>query len=267
MRIISLLAVAVALVAGPALAGDPIDDSFHINFTGYLWAPAFHGTTGVRGFDVPVNASFADILENSDSLIGIEGRLGVSYGRFGAYVDGLWNKVGIDTVSGPFGFARIDPTLTLTYVEGALFYHAIDIQPDRSPDKQDYWSFGLGVDAYAGVRYTEVGLQLDFKNINQTESRNKGWVDPIVGARAFIDITDNWKLVLDSNFGGFGAASDFTYEGMGLVGYQFTMWHLPTTLWAGYKAIYDDYQSGSDNAFKWNMWVHGPIVGATVRFF
>jgi hypothetical protein len=269
MRIISLLAAAVlSLVAGAARAGDATDDNFHMDLTSYLWATSFNGNVGAGGINVPVSAGFIDILQNADSLIGIEGRLGVRKGRFGAYVDGLWNKVGLDTVSGPLGLARINPTLTLTYVEGALFYRLIDMAPDRSPDKQDYWGFGVTGDVYAGARYTDLGLQLDFKRINQTESQSESWVDPIVGARAELAITDNWRFLLDNNVGGFGAGSKFSYSGMALVGYQFSLWGLPSTVWAGYKALYQDYQNGSgSDAFKWNMWVHGPIVGSTIRLF
>jgi hypothetical protein len=266
MRIIfGLVAAAIlALATRTSPAAEPNDDVWHLDLTTYLWAPSFSGTTGVHGFDVPVHFGFIDIIENSDSLIGFEGRLAVRKGRFGAYVDGLWNRVEGDTVTGPFGFLHIDPTLTLTYVEGALFYHAIDIQPDRSPDGQDYWGAGLGVDLYAGARYTDIGVKLDIKNINQTIDKNRGWVDPIVGARATVDLSQHWKLMVDSNFGGFGVASDFTYSGMALVGYDFTMFGFPTTFWAGYKAIYDNYQN---DGFKWNMWVHGPGIGTTTRFF
>jgi hypothetical protein len=269
MRIISLVAAAALCLAPWAARADgPGGDDLEVNLTSYLWATSFNGNIGARGFSVPANAGFVDILQNSESIIGIEGRLGVRRGRFGAYVDGLWNRVELDTVTGPFGFARIDPKLTLTYVEGALFYRFIDVAPDRSPDKQDFWGFGVAADAYAGARYTDIGLELDFKNINQTESRNKGWVDPIVGARLDLAITDNWRFLLDNNVGGFGAGSKFSYSGMALVGYQFTMWGLPSTICAGYKGLYQDYQDGNgSDAFKWNMWVHGPIVGSTVRFF
>jgi hypothetical protein len=55
---------------------------------------------------------------------------------------------------------------------------------------------------------------------------------------------------------------------MGLVGYQFTMFGLESTAWAGYKGLYQDYQNGSGkDEFKWNMWVHGPIIGMTMRLF
>ncbi|MFO1060044.1 MAG: hypothetical protein U1E53_24135 [Dongiaceae bacterium] len=264
MRIVSLAAAAMlCLAAVAARAGETADNDFHVDLTSYLWATSFNGNIGAGPVSAPVSAGFIDILDNSDSLVGIEGRLGVRKGRFGAYVDGLWNRVGFDTVNGPFG-SRIAPTMTLTYVEGALFYRLIDLPPDRSPDKQDFWGFGVAADAYAGARYTDLGLELDFKRINQTESWNKSWVDPIVGARVDLAITDNWRFLLDNNVGGFGAGSKFSYSGMALVGYQFTVWGMPSTVWAGYKGLYQNYQDGD---FKWDMWVHGPIVGSTIRFF
>jgi hypothetical protein len=269
MRILKLfVAAALCLAAASARAGDAGDDGWHLDFTGYVWMPSFHGSTGVRGIDIPVSASFGDILRNSDSLVGLEGRLALRNGPFGVYVDGLWNRVGLDTVTGPFGLASIQPTATLTYVEGALFYQFLDVAPDRSPDSQDFWGAGIKSDVYAGARYTDIGLKLKFQNLGQSESKNQSWVDPIVGARVELSITDDWRFFLDNNVGGFGAGSKFAYSGLALVGYQFTLWDLPTTVWVGYRGLYQNFQDGNgSDAFKWNMWVHGPVIASTIRFF
>jgi len=230
--------------------------------------PALNGNLTVKGREAPVDLSFIDILQDSSSIIGLEGRLGVRKGRFGVYVDGLYNKIGFDNLSGQRGFAKVDATVTLTYVESAIYYDLLDVPRQTSPDGQDTWNWGLETDVYAGMRYTNLGLDLDFKNINQSGSKNQNWVDPIVGARMTVDLSDHWRLFVDNNIGGFGAGSKLAYSGMGLVGYQFTMFGLPSTVWAGYKGLYQDYQNGNGkDEFRWNMWVHGPIIGSTIRFF
>jgi hypothetical protein len=256
-----------------ARAQDPFLGDWHLDLTSYIWTPALTGDIAVRGHETPVNASFIDILKDSDSIIGIEGRLGIRKGRFGVYVDGLYNRIGADNLSGPLGFAKVDATATLTFIESAVYYQLVDLPRQLSPDGQDTWNWGIEADIYAGARYTNIGLKLDLKSIgnfgvNQSDSKNQSWVDPIVGGRVLVDLSDHWKFLLDSNFGGFGVGSKFAYSGMGLVGYQFTMFGLESTAWAGYKGLYQDYQNGSGkDEFRWNMWVHGPIIGTTIRFF
>jgi hypothetical protein len=269
MRILGLICGAVlCLCAGMARAEDPFLGDWHVDLTSYVWISSLNGNVTARGHDTPVDASFIDILKDSDSLIGLEGRLGVSKGRFGVYIDGLYNKIGADNLSGPFGFAKIDATVTLTLIESAVYYRLVDLPRQLSPDGQDTWNWGVEADVYAGARYTNIGLKLDFNNLNQSGSQNQSWVDPIVGARVIVDLSDHWKLALDNNFGGFGVGSKFAYSGMGLVGYEFKMFGLESTAWAGYKGLYQDYENGSGkDEFKWNMWIHGPIIGTTIRFF
>ena len=275
MRLAGLFWGAIlSLWAGFAYAEGPFDGDWHVDLSTYLWATSFDGNIGVlRGREIPVDAGFIDILDNADSLIAVEGRLGVRKGRIGVYVDGLYNQVGFDDLSGPFGFARGDATVELTYIESAVFYNFLDAPRQLSPDGQGTWNWGFNADVYAGIRYTNLGADFKLKRvgplrINQSVDHSFDWVDPIVGARVQGDISDHWKALLDANVGGFGVGSDFAFSGMGLVGYQFSLFGLESTVWAGYKGLYQDYQEGSGwREFRWDMWVHGPIIGSTIRFF
>ena len=263
----------LTLWAGLAQAQNPLEGDWHVDLSVYVWATSFDGSVTLRGREVPTDVGFIDILKNADSLVALEGRLGVRKGRIGVYVDGLYNKVGMDDLSGPFGFAKVDATVTQAYVESAVFYDVLDLPRQTSPDSQDTWNWGIQADVYAGVRYTDIGVKLDLKQVgrfgvNQSASRDATWVDPIVGGRILFDISDHWKALLDNNIGGFGVGSQFAYSGMGLIGYQFSLFGLESTVWAGYKGLYQDYQDGNGrNEFRWNMWVHGPIIGSTIRFF
>jgi hypothetical protein len=274
MRFSGLIWGAVlSLWAGMAYAENPLEGDWHVDLSAYVWATSFDGSVTIRGREAPVDSGFIDIIKNADSLVALEGRLGVRKGRIGIYVDGLYNKVGFDDLSGPFGFTNADATATLTYIESAVFYNFLDLPRQLSPDSQDTWNWGIQADVYAGMRYTDIGLELDLKRIgplrvNQSASRNVDWVDPIVGGRVLVDMSDHWKALLDTNVGGFGVGSQFAFSGMGLVGYEFSLFGLESTVWAGYKGLYQDYQNGSGrNEFRWNMWTHGPIIGSTIRFF
>src|SRR6266852_5292140 len=112
----------MCLSAGLARAEDPWAGDWHLDLTSYIWMPSLSGNLTVLGRESPVNLSFIDILQEKSSLIGIEGRLGVRKGRIGVYIDGLYNKIGIDNISGPLGFAKANANMTLTFVESAVYY-------------------------------------------------------------------------------------------------------------------------------------------------
>ena len=60
--------------------------------------------------------------------------------------------------------------------------------------------------------------------------------------------------------GGFGAGSDISYSGYGLVKYAFSPGKEGI---AGYKALYQDYKEGD---FEWDVTWHGPLVGVSWTF-
>ena len=60
--------------------------------------------------------------------------------------------------------------------------------------------------------------------------------------------------------GGFGVASDLTWQLVGTLEYQFSDWFAAR---AGYRHLKVDYEDGG---FVWDVDLSGPIVGATFRF-
>jgi len=61
-----------------------------------LWLPGLSGTVGVRGRTTNVDGTFIDVLQSSDSLIGIVGTFDFGYGRLGGYVSGAYMKIGAE---------------------------------------------------------------------------------------------------------------------------------------------------------------------------
>lgn len=60
----------------------------------YAWAFGFAGDTGVGDHVASIDESFLDIMDQSDSIVAIQGHAGVQYRRFGAVLDGAYAKVG-----------------------------------------------------------------------------------------------------------------------------------------------------------------------------
>ena len=120
------------------------------------------------------------------------------------------------------------------------------------------------IDGLAGIRYTKLETGLDFKDVGVSIDGDQDWVDPIIGLRYSYQISDMWSLRLYGDIGGFGAASDFTWQGLGLIDFQ--PWKNVAFV-AGYRGIGTDYETGSGiNKFTYDTTVHGPIIGLDIRW-
>jgi hypothetical protein len=86
------------------------------------------------------------------------------------------------------------------------------------------------------------------------------WVDPLIGLQTRYDLDDRWYLTGWGMLSGFGAASDFGWDVLGAVGYEISD---RFSLAAGYRGAGVDY---TDGEFIWDVVMHGPIIGAVVRF-
>src|SRR5262245_1111878 len=86
-----------ALAGDEASAADP--DGWRFRVALYGWAPSITGSVTARGQTVDVNASFIQILQKSDSLIGYMGYFEADKGRVGFYLDTVWAKLGFGSSS------------------------------------------------------------------------------------------------------------------------------------------------------------------------
>jgi hypothetical protein len=252
--------------AGPARADEP-PSPWQFSFTPYAWATSLDGDMTVRGRQVDVNAPFIDTLRESDSVLALEGRFEARYRDFGAYVDGIYAKLGFDDhIATPLGTLGLDATVETVWVEAAAFYRIGRWPLEISPDATRTGTPALAIEPYAGVRYTSLGLDIDIGSAISA-SQTRDWVDPIVGTRIIIDLSPRWQLLMSGDVGGFGVGSDFAWNLIGLVGYRFDLFGLDSSFLAGYRALSQDFDDGSGaNRFEWDVTVHGPIMGLAMRF-
>ncbi len=246
------LAVMTAGEAAWAADGDPA--GWQVTFTPYLWAAGLSGDVTVRGVTAVPDASFLDVEEASDSLIGFQGHLEVTRGRLGGFADVFYMKLGVDDA----GRTRLDIRNRMWLVEFGLQYRLLDTTGAEGR--------GIALDAYAGGRYSDLQIDLDTRgapSVNQSAS----WVDPIVGGQAIFGLTERFFIVVRGDIGGFGAGSDFAWSALGLLGYRWRGAGLEWAVLAGYKALGQDYTSSSGSRrFQWDTTMHGPIVGLSIRF-
>jgi hypothetical protein len=250
-----LLLVAIHGFATSAGAAD--SDAFTLTITPYAWFAGVTGSVGVAGADSHVDASFLDILDQTDSIIGLFGRAEVRRGRLGGFVDGGYMRLGIDNIATRLG--NVDERFEMALVDFGLLYRVGQWPSDGGRPS-------LALEALVGGRYVHLSNTFDFDFLG-SRTQTKDWVDPIVGGQARVDLSDRWGLLLRGDVGGFGAASDLTWSAAGLVSYQFNLGRVQSEIFAGYKAIGEDYSSGSGlRKFTWDTVLHGPLIGMSFTF-
>jgi hypothetical protein len=244
----------VAGLAPVARAADEDPDAWHATITPYVWATGLYGDVTVRGRDAELDIGFIDLLEETDTLVGLQGRLEVTRGRFGVYSEVFYVKTKVVDA----GITGLDVETRMWFVEFGALYRLLDTREERVP--------GFTLDVYGGGRYSFLELDLDTAgtpSINQS----KDWIDPIVGARVTVHFSEHVFLLAGGDVGGFGVGSDFAWSVQGFLGYK---WRTGTAEWAvlaGYRALGQDYTTGSGvRHFRWDTTMHGPALGFSARF-
>jgi hypothetical protein len=243
-----VLGVGLPAQAQDTAAGTP--GGWHFAVTPYIWFASLNGDVAtISGLPpVSVDADFDDIIENADLafMVAAEARRG----GFGIITDLNYLSLSTDgDTPGPlFAGAQVEEQTFFANVGG--FYRGV--AGDR-----------LNVDVLAGARIwyvnTEIDLRAGLRPARSVQDDN-AWADPIIGLRSTAQLGRGFFFAGAADVGGFGLASDLTWQLLGAIGYQFNDW-LSTR--AGYRHLEVDYQ---DDGFIWDVELSGPIVGATFRF-
>ena len=213
----------------------------------YLWGSAMEGTVGIGDITAETEMSFSDILD--DLEFGFMGTYRASRDRYSVTVDAIYMGLGA-TEKGPGGLLKADIDLDQVGLE-ADFGYALSER------------FAL----LAGLRY--VSLDADVKVTGPlgnelSASEGQDWVDPVVGAIYTWPLADEWTLNLRSDVGGFGIGSDFAWQAMATLRWQFSP---RTALGVAYRYLDIDYEDGNgDDYFKYDVATSGPAMGVIFTF-
>ena len=250
-------------IASDTLEQSTSEDEWRFQFNTWVWALGMEGDVGARGRTVDVSASFLDIVDASDSLFAFSGRMEFGKGRWGGYVDGLYTKIGVDDVSGPLGLGSTDITVEMTVTDfGAMYRAGVWAATGEAADN----SHEITLDLYGGGRYSTLDLEVD-PSLADARNRSQDWLDPIIGAKLVLPISEGWHIATNADIGGFGVGSDFTWSTTTVAGYEFTVFDRPAMAYFGYRALGTDYSDGDGAAqFTWDVILHGPILGFSLWF-
>lgn len=262
--------LAALLVASPAFAlADPVEEvdanlaasepsDWLIQVTPYIWAAALKGSVSPfqRGPEVSVEKSFSDIM---DSL------------NMAGFIN-LWGRQGNWIISGDIMFVdttnshTTGPLPALPGVPAGLRVKGELDSKQFSATLQGGYRFhdaqGITIDALAGARYWNISNRVTVSAAGRSVEFEESfdWFDPIVGARIFVPINDEWSFQAQGDIGGFGVGSDRTWSLLATVNWIVTE---HASISAGYKVLDVDY---SDDGHVFDTQLRGPVIGATWRF-
>ena len=236
--IVLIALVALSTVSAPASAQQ---DEWEFVLAPYGWISGMNGTAGVAGATTELDISFGDIVDNLE--IGGLAHFEASTGRWTAIFDGMYMGIGQGSVQPP---AAVDVDQVL--FEFGAAYRFTDV-----------------VALVAGGRYVSLDTRLQlFLGDGATISGSQSWVDPFVGLRVHTDLNERWTVHAQTDIGGFGVASDVTWNVAGHLGFRLTP---RLTLLGGYRALGIDYEDGVGlDRFAYDVTTSGLQLGLSVAF-
>lgn len=198
--------------------------------------------------DADIDVGTTDILNSLDlgAMIQFEALHESGYGAIVAY---NFMDLGGEA-NGPGGMTSIEADIFQGIFEGFGTYR---LKTENGP-----------LEFYGGVRWWDMDIDV---NVSEVQKVNSGedWVDPVIGVRWMPQIADNWHLILKGDIGGFGVASDFTWNLQGGVAWDATDY---LSLVVQYRALSVDYSTGTvgtPNRFVYDTTTHGPLFGLAFR--
>jgi len=236
--------------------------------TGYLWATGLNGNISPfrRAPTLHVERSFSDVMEdlNFGGFLNVWGR----YDRFVLSGDIMYVDTTDSKAAGPLPALQIPGLPTLP--AGAAIDADVDTQEFMATLQAGYRivdADGFSLDALAGARFWHISNEVAVTashpligSVSATHKESFGWIDPVIGARAFFSLTDKLSVQAQVDIGGFGAGSDLTWSALATMNYIFTD---SLSVSAGYKVLDVDY---SDEGYVFDSRLSGPVLGLTYRF-
>jgi len=220
----------------------------------YSWLPGMKGSMRLNGYQVDLDITTGDILDHFDEFLhAIDGL----YMGSGEYRNAQWGL--------QWDIVYLDLGATRSFgdeIEGAVDVGFKMSMTTLAGNYRVYQSPTAYADVLAGIRITDVQVDAAITLGQFGTSRSDGdtWVDPVVGVKGRMNLSQSLFLKGNALYGGFGVSSDHLYDVAGFLGYEFSN---GMELYGGWRIADTDYENGD---FAWDMQLSGPMMGLTLKF-
>lgn len=224
----------------------PSDTEFRIGIPG--WMAGLSGDFGVRGFVSEQDVKFTDILERLDMIAA--GSLYFRYHRWEIFADGLYMKLSDTAQLRGILFDSARVSLKSAFAESFIGYRLINCEDGF-------------LSIFAGARYNYMSADFHLRSAGLPGGRASGsidWFDPVIGTSGRIHLWKPISFWAKGDIGGFGAASDFTWQVQGGLEFQVTRWLYSDV---GWRYLKYDYTSGG---FTNKTELNGPFIETGIKF-
>lgn len=220
-----------------------------LDLTLYGWLQSLDGRVGAGPLDLDISSGFRDTLDAADTVFALMGHAEYRRVGVGVFLDGAYTRLGFNAVPVGPATSRLTTSLLVLHAGAAL---------EVAAGQDGRWA----VDALAGARFTQVRNAIVVA-LGPSASQQATWAEPFLGLRLRGRLGGNWEYGLRGDIGGFGIGSDLSWQAVGTIAYRFPLFGADAAAVAGYRALSQDYREAG---FRYDMLVHGPVIGLSLRF-
>lgn len=244
-------------------------DTWDFQITSYLWAPSLSGKISPfkneRTIDVKRStsdvidkfnpSSFVDLWAEHDRWV-FSGNLMYSHGKDSqAYQQFTVQPMFAMASDGSYNIGLSGKAETTEFTATLMGGYRIVETPDYT------------LDLLGGIRYWYISNKLKMR-VNYSPSivhylhynEKFNWIDPLIGTKLTIPISERFSFQTELDAGGFGIGSDFTWSMLSSINYKFTD-NLAAS--AGYRTFKVDYDR---KGYVYNIRQNGPAIGLAWYF-
>lgn len=241
-----MTALPVVALAGAAQAQEA---DWTFTLSPYIWTPGAATSVDTRFGTLDAEAGIDDVLSATE--FALMGLFEARRGRWGLIADLVYSDLS-ESRDTPFGKLFSQATVETELVAASAYVAYRFQENDRT-----------AADVMAGVRSISLDLDVGLDpGLLPPRSFDLGesWVDPVVGGRFRVALSDRWFAAVLADFGGSGGGSDRTWQAVGTLGYQISdRWSVQ----GGWRRLSIEKEiEGRDVDLE----LDGPLLGLTARF-
>ena len=263
----AVLAIAAIALPDRALAADADKPTYELGL--YVWGESVAGHVDTAQGDASTHVSFSDLLDHLN--LAVMGRARANFDKLSVVFDGEYADLQTDTESrtlrlGPAGNLEVPASVKVQFemnlMELNTGYEIFDVRGPFSSGPHDerntrgelyvgarYYAVKPTIEAQVGPAYTKIG---DWTS----------WVDGLVGARLFVDLSKTVVLGIQGDVGGFniGNSDNLAFSQITSLSWNFSD---SMAIHLGYKFLNFRKENGANTL---TTELRGPFVATSVRF-